>query len=530
MMKKILLSVFLCLAVFAFAQDAKVMVIADPHVMVASLGENGAAYDQMMSQQRKMLHLSQVAFTSLVDTALLHNPALVLIPGDLTKDGELESHNFVAQQIKRLNEAGIKVLVIPGNHDIEGNALAYSGSEAKSVANLKNTEWKSKYAMVYNLATATDPNSHSYVAEPITGVTVLGIDASHGTGEGSLSDATLSWVLSQADAANQKGNMVIAMCHWQLLEHVDNSGLILESARLQNADAVRDALMKHGVNFVLTGHMHINSISTYRDTVSAASVDSIVEVSTGSPITYPSPYRWLTISKDRSNIGIETECLTTLPGYTNFATYSRDWMAEHSKVMIPSAAIRLFGYMEVALNEYIDAEIGGVVGGMVKGYLKSCLPQKDEEKISLARKHVEKAYIDLYLLHSDANEFARPESKTVAQSVYTALTAMVDDMVGSNALLKGYIEQFTDAVVGSARVSVQSLVEDRTHWTSTNYSDCTDDLQLIVTINEPMDTPVDNILVPNANTGLYDIMGRPVLEGQAQPGHVYIQNGKKILF
>ena len=103
----------------AIAQE-RVMLITDPHVLASSLVEQGTAMDEMMAGQRKMLDMSEEVFVALIDTALAHKPALVLIPGDLTKDGEMASHNVVVEQLERLRAAGINVLLIPGNHDIGG--------------------------------------------------------------------------------------------------------------------------------------------------------------------------------------------------------------------------------------------------------------------------------------------------------------------------------------------------------------------------------------------------------------------------
>ena len=311
----------------AMGQD-KIMVIADPHVMASSLVEQGTAFDYMLSGERKMLDVSEEAFAALVDTALLYKPSLVLIPGDLTKDSELASHDVVVAQLNCLEQAGIPVLVVPGNHDIDGMAYAYFGEDKVVVESLKDSDWESKYAKVYARVIAKDPYSHSYVAEPLNGVTILGID---GGCEGIVSNESLDWLLDQADNARVKGHVIIAICHWQVLEHVDEGGVTGDSNRLSNADVIRDGLMAHGVRVLLTGHVHVNSISTYRDTLTMSG-DSIVEVSTGSPITYPCSYRWLTISADRSQLSIQTESLSVLAEYNDLQSYSREWMKEHVKI------------------------------------------------------------------------------------------------------------------------------------------------------------------------------------------------------
>lgn len=527
--KKAVFWVFLVVfSSMTFAQE-RVMVIADPHVLASSLVEEGAAMDKMMAGQRKMLDLSEVAFTALVDTALLHKPALVLIPGDLTKDSEVASHDVVVEQLSRLQSAGINTLVIPGNHDIGGKAFAYRGGESVPVESLSDSEWESKYAMVYEQALAKDPNSHSYVAEPLRGVTVLGIDASHDDGEGYLSDETLAWVLAQADEANAKGNMILAMCHWQVLEHVDDGGMITDiSARLQAADTIRDELMAHGVHMLLTGHVHVNSISTYRDTIAVIG-DSIVEISTGSPITYPCPYRWLTIASDRSTVEVSTAMLSALPEQDDLTTYSREWMKEHIETMMPSLSVRLYDKAAGVMEKRVEDMLKNVpMGSMLISAFKNSLPQTDEEKYALVNKHLASTIVDLYLLHSIANEPQHAEADSLAQAMYTGIGAMIHEL--TDAVLKSFValqEEMITNIQNANRPAIQSLVEDRTHW-ATLYSDLTDDLMGQWVINEAISySAVENVTNAAADGMIYDILGRRVAD-TTQHG-IYIQNGKKII-
>ena len=527
--KKAVFWVFLVVfSSMTFAQE-RVMVIADPHVLASSLVEEGAAMDKMMAGQRKMLDLSEVGFTALVDTALLHKPALVLIPGDLTKDSEVASHDVVVEQLSRLQSAGINTLVIPGNHDIGGKAFAYRGGESVPVESLSDSEWESKYAMVYEQALAKDPNSHSYVAEPLRGVTVLGIDASHDDSEGYLSDETLAWVLAQADEANAKGNMILAMCHWQVLEHVDDGGMITDiSARLQAADMIRDELMAHGVHMLLTGHVHVNSISTYRDTIAVIG-DSIVEISTGSPITYPCPYRWLTIASDRSTVEVSTAMLSALPEQDDLTTYSREWMKEHIEIMMPSLSVRLYDKAASVMEKRVEDMLKNVpMGSMLISAFKKGLPQTDEEKYALVNKHLASTIVDLYLLHSIANEPQHAEADSLAQAMYTGIGAMIHEL--TDAVLKSFValqEEMITNIQNANRPAIQSLVEDRTHW-ATLYSDLTDDLMGQWVINEAISySAVENVTNAAADGVIYDILGRRVTD-KAKHG-VYIENGKKII-
>lgn len=502
------------------------MVLADPHVFASSLHDDGVVFQDLMKGQRKMIDISETLWLAAIDTALKYQPSLVLIPGDLTKDSEKASHEVVVAQLKRLHEAGIKTLVIPGNHDIACQATAYIGEEATSVESLQDAEWETTYDWIYKDA-AKDAGSHSFAAEPIEGVTVLGIDGSHGSaGTGYLSDETVSWLLAQADDAKAKGNMIIAMCHWQLLEDFDKKGMVEGSCRLLKADSIRDCLIQHHVHLLLTGHFHVNAITTYRDTLSA-DLDSIVEISTGSLITYPCPYRWMTIDQNREEISVETDYLASTEGQADLQAYSREWMREHALNKIPEMSLRGWRKADEALD-YIrnNPQYGGEVLALL---LQQSMPTTDEERIALVERNIGNTVVELYLLYSDANEPEHPEADSLAQEMYNGLVAMIHEMTDATMGNK-YLQPMQDLLIKTALTvaeePMQSLVEDVTNWSSASFADRTDDLQLTLRINEARKDAISHTYATDDDT-LYDVLGRP-MEQPTQHG-VYIQNGKKII-
>ena len=524
-MKKISMLFMAFLPLLTFAQE-RIMVIADPHVLAQSLIEEGEAFESMMDNQRKMLDLSEPAWWALIDTALTYKPELVLIPGDLTKDSEKASHEVVVAGLERLHKAGIKTLVIPGNHDIGGNAYAYKGDQKIEVEHLSDEEWESRYAWVYNNAVAKDPDSHSYVSEPFSGVTVLAIDGTNNDASvGSLSENTLSWVLAQADSAKSHGNLIIAMAHWQLMDHFDMQGRVESACQFENAAAIRDSLAHHGVHLVLTGHFHINSITTYRDTLSAE-LDSLVEISTGSPITYPCPYRWLTISQDRHSVTVETDNLMALATRPDLLPYSREWMRIHAEKMLPQLALRAWN--KVGDKAFDKAE--EIFGPVIATILKGAIPQDDAGKIDLVQRHLGSTIVGLYLLHSDANEPDQAEAESLAQAFYAGIESMIRETM-DNSMAKnvpGLTDLLISVCVGYAHDPIQSMVEDVTNWTSVNYNDRTDDLRIVLTVNTPGDTPIENIWENASDATVYDLMGRPVSD-PSSTGEIYLQKGRKFM-
>ena len=465
-MKRITLVLLAFMPFLAMAQE-KIMVIADPHVFPQTEIAKESNFEDYMTKQRKMVDLSEPIWHALMDTALAYHPSLVLIPGDLTRDGEQAAHDTVSASLNRLQQAGIRTLVIPGNHDLP-----------------ETVDWLNLYPGTFENA-VKDPNSFSYAVEPIPGVTVIGIDGSNGNaGTGVLKPGTLEFVLAQADSAVAKGHTIIAMTHWQILEHFDQQGTLESACRFKNADALRDSLMHHGVHLVLTGHFHVNSISTFRDTTGLTN-DSLVEISTGSPITYPCPYRWLTLSRDKASLAVETDYLTAVDTISNLYAYSRAWMAEHTYNMIPYLALRAWGKVDSMWDSMVvPALTKAGINQNVINLLKGALPQTDEDRIAITERNLGNPAVNLYLFHSDGNENEDPErGQALADSVYEGMRNMVNEALGIYASALG--STFGGMAVLMAEEPVQSMVEDKTNRASILYADVTNDLHLSLTINAP---------------------------------------------
>ncbi len=137
-------------------------VISDPHVYDTTLGTEGEAWQQYLMSDRKLLAESEAILAAAVEQILAATPRVkfVIVSGDLTKDGEKQCHDLFVSYMDRLRDQGIKVLVIPGNHDINNpHAQAFSSAGAAAVASVTPEEFTSIYsAMGYDDAIARDDN------------------------------------------------------------------------------------------------------------------------------------------------------------------------------------------------------------------------------------------------------------------------------------------------------------------------------------------------------------------------------------
>src|SRR4030042_6326910 len=91
-------------------------VFSDPHLHTAALGMSGAAFWDDVNRGKKLLHLSE-EILSVTAASIMADPTIdfVIIPGDPTKGGELENPWRMKDWLEKLEAAGKKVYVIPGN-------------------------------------------------------------------------------------------------------------------------------------------------------------------------------------------------------------------------------------------------------------------------------------------------------------------------------------------------------------------------------------------------------------------------------
>ena len=94
------LVIILCLVlVQTIVAQTKIVVLSDLHLMAPTLLVNdGPAWRNLLAVDRKLLDFSQPLLDEVVERIKAIQPKLVLITGDLTKDGETVSHEYVVKK------------------------------------------------------------------------------------------------------------------------------------------------------------------------------------------------------------------------------------------------------------------------------------------------------------------------------------------------------------------------------------------------------------------------------------------------
>lgn len=170
-MKKFIVLILSALCLLGNSQNDsewKMCVISDVHIMAPKLLKaDGKIFQRYLAADRKLLKESVEIMDSVTNRILAEHPKVVLITGDLTKDGERVSHIYLVKHfLSKFRQKGIKVFVIPGNHDINNpHAVVYDGDKVTRAATVTPAEFASIYADYgYSRALARDTASLSYVA------------------------------------------------------------------------------------------------------------------------------------------------------------------------------------------------------------------------------------------------------------------------------------------------------------------------------------------------------------------------------
>jgi len=373
----------------ALAQEnMRLCVASDVHVMNPVLmRRDGKAYADYMASDRKMLKESPALLDAFTTEVLKERPGCVLITGDLTKDGERVSHEYLIEHsLKKMRAAGIRVLVIPGNHDVSNpHAVEFDGDTTKRVPTVSRQEFALLYKDYgYGDATARDSVSLSYVCQLTPSTRILALDAceyyrndfsaNKCYHEGVLRDATLSFAKAQLEEAKRVGQKVIVMMHHGVTEHWKYQNRVLPGYVADNAAELVRLLKKNDVHVVFTGHLHTQDITE------AAS--GIFDVETGSLVSYASSYRMATLTAD--SIFVTTRRLEQVPGLQISVPF-QEYAREHTASGVRSIVGKMFpsDVPETLKNEVVEA----VAQAMMDNYRgDERLSEDTEEHInSLAR-------------------------------------------------------------------------------------------------------------------------------------------------
>ncbi len=312
-MKKSLTILLLAACAFVYADEKNFMVMSDMHVMVKSLWDQN--HPEVFYSDPKMVEHSQELFDIAIERVKEKAPDFLLVPGDLTYNGEKANHEYVAKKFAELKKAGIAVFVIPGNHDIsDPGAKDYSTGKGVKTANLSATEFAELYSAfgygdaVLRLDEGVD--SLAYMTYLGDNIAIIGLNTNKSNigghkSAGGFTEGMMTFLKQCTDKALKDGrDNILVMAHHPIMEHINGQSFIdvnhianMEEGMIPLA-TIQEQLTAAHVHVVFTGHAHLHTASH----ISTANGD-LYDISTGSTSSYPSPMR---IGSIDTNLGLIT--------------------------------------------------------------------------------------------------------------------------------------------------------------------------------------------------------------------------------
>lgn len=297
---------------------ANFYLITDTHFFKNDLGAYGKEYDEFMRFEQKCFAeteaINNAVFDFLKKTDKTDN---ILIAGDLSFNGEKESHKGFIRLLNELKNNGKNIYVVTADHDFkDGNDRCYGYTTEKGKFEVEATRRDELYELYYEFgfknAIAVDKQHLSYVAQIADGVRLLALnnDGSPTTRK-TFDDEQIHWIKEQAKKARQDGQMMFAMNHYPLLPGQPIFSVI-SSAVQKNSTAITEMLADEGVHLVFTGHMHNQSIN---EKVTQKG-NKFYDVCTGAIIAAPASMRFVTI-EDKTTVDIKTEPIPEFEWDTN---------------------------------------------------------------------------------------------------------------------------------------------------------------------------------------------------------------------
>ncbi len=277
----------------ASSSGFRAVIASDLHYIAPELTDGGAGYQQILKNgDSKFMPYVEEITDAFLDEVLLDPPDVVLLTGDLTFNGAEISHRRLAGKLQRLEDAGIPVLVLPGNHDVYNeNAARYRGGSFERVPFASGES----FAEIYRdfgpgEALSADSDSLSYVWQLNEQVWIMMLDENTAHDFCGLSDRSFQWIEAQLQKAREEGRFVLVAGHQNVFQHsIFRGGYVI-----QGAQRLQELLRRYGVPLCLSGHLHTQHV---------LSEDGLTEIATSALCSYPCQYAVLTAEDGRLRYG-----------------------------------------------------------------------------------------------------------------------------------------------------------------------------------------------------------------------------------
>lgn len=340
-------------------EKIKFYLITDLHYYAPELGTAGKAYLRREREDQVFLKESRAIIDAAFDLIISDKETdIVLIPGDLTNNGEALSHKGIIKKLERLKEAGKKVYVTTATHDFNSyKRFPEYSSEACFFADVKTpaeptprealAEMYRPFGMDEAVSIEEESSSYAVMLGEKTRLLALNDDG-NGRSFCGYFPKCIEWIKEQAAEAYENGETIFAMTHHPVLPPMELYPVISERDMLGNYRETAALLANLGIGVIFTGHSHIQNIK-FIDTEKGR---RLYDVNTASLVGFPSPIRKAELSP--KEVKIETLHIDNFKGLPQGMS-AREFFVNKFDTLI-------LGGIDAAVNDH--EKLADILNGM----------------------------------------------------------------------------------------------------------------------------------------------------------------------
>lgn len=247
----------------------RLMIASDLHYMSQKTHDDGIAFRYMLSRDDgKISQYSDATVDALLQEAVKEQPSALVLCGDNTLNGEWINHVELAQKLRQVQEAGVPVLIIPGNHDIQNeNAATYFEANREKAEYLHSGQefLDIFHEFGYDQAVSRDEASLSYVYALDDKHWMMMLDScqyeDYNHVNGRIRPETLEWMEQCLTEAKKRQITVVPAAHHNLLSE---SRLYTTECTLENHLEVVELLEAYELPLYISGHLHAQRIKKHK--------------------------------------------------------------------------------------------------------------------------------------------------------------------------------------------------------------------------------------------------------------------------
>lgn len=251
-------------------------ITSDNHYFSNSLHDSGELYNLAMLETPMLIEYNNEILDEFIEVIKEKPLPYLIMAGDLTFNGELESLKELSFKLKEIEDLGTEVLVIPGNHDMYYKyARGYEDDHIVETAWIENEDYLALMGdFGYNEAEYKDPATFSYIKKLDEDNYVLMLDANHFGTRGSIDKNTIEWADQVLTELN--GKHVFAVCHQPIITPFDKSYFGYE---IYNPKEMIKLFRNHDISELYVGHIHSERDKTvdgvHQQTVTSLLIDDV---------------------------------------------------------------------------------------------------------------------------------------------------------------------------------------------------------------------------------------------------------------